>query len=281
MSENNFNNVLLKSLNEQHINFKFDCDNLIEESVFKDDLKKIIKSLDKNHPEIKLFLNNYIDKYSFLTFKDKIRLVKSTKQRDQLRKQKNKQKVRYNPLLWSQYPYTFDNFLRNNYNLFEEIKLADQKINFYSKLNCDFLVDIIKKDIEEIKSKSSYYGFYEIKLQEAAIILAKNVGYKFTDNKIFGYYLQNKFEYEPKIYPIHLLKNFISKQTKNIINILEKFPSANFKPIFDSFHVLVPSLNINKQIYDKNVDYYLIQNKIYSPILIGERNNICYFISFF
>jgi len=111
------------------------------------------------------------------------------------------------------------------------------------------------------------------------------------------------FDYEPRIYPLHELIDLASDEVKKTINLLEAFPDCNNKPIFDHFGVIVPSVNFPTcssnnmfsirdengiiQSYSlryeaiKSLDLILIKGKYFSPIIVGEREGKCYFLSYF
>ena len=116
-------------------------------------------------------------------------------------------------------------------------------------------------------------------------------------------YVDASYFYEPKVYPFHELKDVASDEVNSVIKFLEHFPEANNKPIFDHFGVIVPSVNFPTcssnnmfsirdengiiQSYSlryeaiKSLDLILIKGKYFSPILVGEREGKCYFLSYF
>jgi hypothetical protein len=159
-------------------------------------------------------------------------------------------------------------------------------------------------DIEAFKSKQeSYYGFNRITMTNAAVILAKQHKYHFVRSANGGvlisipsdYFtsLSNKIyvfdalslevrEYElpksgflnyvPRVYPLHNL--VVPDSMWKIIDCLERFPDADFRPIFDTYWVMFPGTE------EEKYDMYLLKQGIVCPILLGERDGKCFFISY-
>lgn len=113
---------------------------------------------------------------------------------------------------------------------------------------------------------------------------------------------QTPYDYEPRVYPYYEFASIASEETQKIISHLENFPDVGNKPIFDHFGVIVPSVDfplrksdsftfLDKsgilRVFDaredatKNLDKMLIENKDMYPIIIGEKDGKCYFISYF
>lgn len=92
-----------------------------------------------------------------------------------------------------------------------------------------------------------------------------------------------------------------NNETKVIIDILEKFPEADNKPIFDHFGIIVPSISlpfknrnhfsfinqdnifqtVSKEEALLYLDTHLVKNNCIKPIIVGEKDDKCYFISYF
>ena len=82
---------------------------------------------------------------------------------------------------------------------------------------------------------------------------------------------------------------------RKIVDTLESFPEANGKPVFDHFGVIVPSVIYSESCFRDSIglirkiddmqelsvllDRSLVKTKSVIPVLIGERDNKCYFIS--
>lgn len=109
-----------------------------------------------------------------------------------------------------------------------------------------------------------------------------------------------RLEYAPRIYPLSDFAELASTEVNNIIKYLDSFPKVGHKPIFDYFAVIVPGVNFPVatpyQVANKNglivehadlqeakyqLDKILIKEKYITPIIVGEKDGRCYFISYF
>ena len=98
----------------------------------------------------------------------------------------------------------------------------------------------------------------------------------------------------------------MTNNVRETISLLEAFPDAGGKPIFDHFGVIVPGIsfpttkivNITTlysfldergivQSYStreeaiKSLDLILIKNEYFHGVLVGEKDGKCFFISYF
>lgn len=116
------------------------------------------------------------------------------------------------------------------------------------------------------------------------------------DNALGGDY--SYFEYEPRSYTVNEMT--ASYEMQRMINYLESFPEMDGKPIFDHFRILVPGIkypngNWKKASYinesgiavsdssenvKRSIDMMFVKNKLYYPILLGEKDEFCYFICY-
>jgi len=116
-----------------------------------------------------------------------------------------------------------------------------------------------------------------------------------------------KFNYQPRMYPLLLWaeKNPLPETLQKIMNGVEKLRSLNEMPFFDYYWVLVPSLSVQHPIIQKTkdnfslridnetviynkaadaefaLDTFLVKKNQIIPIVIGERDGKCYFVSHF
>jgi len=104
------------------------------------------------------------------------------------------------------------------------------------------------------------------------------------------------FSYLPKVYCYHSLEEIASDEIKSVVNTLEEFPGACDRPIFDHYGVIVPSVIYNglclrdgaglihkftdQQEVQCALDRSLVKTKSVVPILVGERDSKCYFITY-
>tara|TARA_Y100000034_G_scaffold43496_3_gene53094 strand:- start:19529 stop:20794 length:1266 start_codon:yes stop_codon:yes gene_type:complete len=110
------------------------------------------------------------------------------------------------------------------------------------------------------------------------------------------------FNYEPRSYTISELQenHDISEEMQTLIDYLENFPDIGGKPIFDHFRVLVPGIAYPAKDWSRgtylnekgkkisgtvekvktDVDMMFIRQGTYCPILLGEKDEHCYFLSY-
>ena len=240
---------------------------------------------------------------------------------------------------WDSQPDDFSRFLRFDTSYQDEIKLAEKKATRYEELGCSSMAKEIRKSIESFNEhmEQSYYGFNRILMVHAALILAKSLEFSFelvgyenykilVNQSFFGKYNFDpeqaiefspyisraagspiftpkniQMEYEPRIYPLHEFIDIAPQSVKDTISLLEKFPDAGEKPIFDHFGLIVPSVSLpkNNDKYSfldeqgllhcfsikeealKAFDKILIKGNYIYPIVVAERDGKCYFVSYF
>jgi hypothetical protein len=224
--------------------------------------------------------------------------------------------------IWDSLPDSFAKFLRFNSAYEDDIFQAERKVARYEELGCTSLAGEIKKNIELLKENSQvYFGFNRITMTNTALILAKSLNFKFevetTDSveickitvprNIFSFnfdpnFLEDDFVFEPRVYPLHELMDIANDSVKKIIEVLENFPDAGNKPVFDHYGVVVPGIKfplIKDELYTffdesgvlrsynerdeavRSLDKILIKRGDLCPVILGERDGKCYFISYF
>lgn len=285
-----------------------------------------------------------------------VRLLSDEREREEIRMTKRMQTIDLQSVykkgeeIWLAQPDNFTRFLRFDTAYQDDLKIAEKKAQRYEELGCTSLASEVRKSIEAFKEhmEQAYYGFNRITMTNAAIILAKSLGYSYqppqemngmgysayrTDGKItvsrkfFGKYnfdseqvmefspivsqaagspiftqkSQPPFQYEPRVYPIHEFSDIATINVRKTISLLEKFPDAGDKPIFDHFGMIVPGVAFpsvkdnmysfldergivhsynNKEDAVKALDTILIKGEYFHPIIVGERDGKCYFICY-
>ena len=267
-----------------------------------------------------------------------IRLVPDKQRREKIRSQKKMQHIDLQSVskkglhYYNSHPNNFNNFIRFDKTLDVEIKRLKSKAQRFAELGCAFLAQEINDNLQSYQEyvNQTYFGFNRITMSTASIILAKNLEYKysivnsysnnanetlriFTSQDYFGDYIfdqdnleiQNdykSYEYEPKIYPLHAFQDILTDNILSMVNLLENFPEANNKPIFDFFGVIVPSINfptvqkngfytfidskgLHRMYLDSidakyEFDKHMINSKYFTPILVAEKDHKCYFLSY-
>jgi hypothetical protein len=214
-----------------------------------------------------------------------IRLIKDEKIRKEIRKNKKISEVglagfyEKARLIWDNLPGDFSIFLKNDTSFEKIIDDAESKADRYESVGCYELSKNIRDSVAVVRGliKDSYCGYRRISIKNASVILAKinrfelvvkNLENSFHKKK-YLIFLNNEI-YNPKIYPIHYLEDIKTDYIKSLFIDLES------TPLFDHYMVLVPSLN-SRQI---NQDLIDIKEKNAIPILLGEKDGKCYFISY-
>lgn len=112
--------------------------------------------------------------------------------------------------------------------------------------------------------------------------------------------LNGDYEYEARVYPVCQMFSTASEEMVKLIDHFDNFPDINGKVLFDDLLVLVPSVKLYGYsgtyfIKDKKgnilgfdseqeaaafLDKKLIESGSVYPVLLGERDSMCYFISY-
>lgn len=240
---------------------------------FRQQVLEAIKLAEKNrHLSISINFHKLVDRNKLKVIQNDfaIRLLKSSKDRDSIRKQRCVEIVNLKAFykkgseIWNRQPTDFKAFNRHNVPYLEDIGLAEQEIGRYTELGCESIANKIAKEIVKLKTNLSerYYGFNRITITTAAMILAKIHGYRLkTQWDIHGNKKIIITGYEPKIYPIHEMVHTASSNMLKLIDHFESFPEIGGKPLFDDFILLVPDVKS-------------------CPILLGERDRKSYWLCY-
>jgi len=287
-----------------------------------------------------------------------VRLLKDPLEREEIRLSKRMQTIDLQSIynkgeeVWNAQPDSFSRFLRFDTSYQDDLTLAEKKVERYEELGCNSLADEVRKSIDIFREhiEQSHYGFNRITMTNAAVILAKSVGFNYVpsqemicgfgthrteakinvDRKFFGRYnfdpeqslefnhaiseiahspifttkQKNNYLYQPRVYPLHEFWEITSHEMRDIIALLESFPDAGNKPIFDHFGVIVPGVALpqqtpkddlytilddnglaqifsSKEAAEKALDLILIKGEYIFPIVVGEKDGKCYFLSYF
>ncbi len=188
---------------------------------------------------------------------------------------------------WANHPNGFKLYVRNNDMFSGDVEKTKQKIEHYKKLGCLSLCEEITKSLNVFKKQlnEDYLGFHRINLTSASIVLAKVHGFIRTDKEIVFGSFNSSANYKPYIYPWNSVEEYASDQMKKIINRLEYFPACSNKSIFDNIIILVPSIYTNKTEVksipnQKTYDWELVKAGCLHPVVLGERDDKCYFITY-
>ena len=278
------------------------------------------------------------------TARSYVRVVEDRQQRGSLRKGKRTQIIDMQSLykkgdeVWSAQPEDFGRFMRFDSAYRSELEQAEKRMLRYRDMRCSTLAQEMQRSINSFRENmdQSYYGFNRITMTNAAVVLAKFLGYRFVpeqqmsigsfsysanpkiviDQSSLGDYrftvdnyvgglsqeqamakiMGQKHVYQPKVYPYPMLEDLAGDGVRKIVDCLERFPELGGKPIFDHYGVIVPSVLYTESCFrDSNgliqrfddmnelslvLDRSLIKTKSVIPVLVGERDNRCFFISY-
>lgn len=243
-------------------------------------LKHIIPSLPKLLDKKKLS-KNFLKLDTFA-----IRLLPKEK-REFCRVHKKMQVVNLVPFykkgtdLWNRCQNDFSAFARFSEPYKEEIQAYEKKALRYIDLGLKISGDKTASDVNKLRNNEVYYGFNRINLSYAALILARQSGcrlrttYDSNNFKNCKIVWPDGHDYELRAYPLHDMICVASEELLKLVHDLDNFPEANGKAVFDNFIVLVPSLSYT----DGEADRMQIQDAYIHPILLGEKDNKCFFIS--
>jgi hypothetical protein len=234
---------------------------------------------------INKFYTKCID-YNLINLDKKyVRLIKDEKTRKEIRKNKKISEVSLSGfyekarLIWNNLPEDFSIFSKNDTSFEKIIADAESKADRYDSVGCYELSKNIRDSIDVVKDiiKDSYCGYRRISIKNASVILAKINRFELVVKNLENSFHKKKYLiclnneiYNPKIYPIHYLEDIKTDYIKSLFIDLES------TPLFDHYMVLVPSFN-SRQI---NQDLIDIKEKNAIPILLGEKDGKCYFISY-
>jgi hypothetical protein len=226
-----------------------------------------------------------------------IRLFKDEDRRIAERNKKNNRQIDMHKNYVGGPAHGFKMFVRYSDSYKEEYDNACRMMERYEKLGATVLQETIKKTIDGFDKAfdDSHLGFHRITLTNAAVILANIHGCTFYRGEIiFPTALVSKgsrqkkyrksYYYSPRAYPYHELLQLSSPRIKKIINHLEHLPEKKGKPVFDHYIVVVPGMKLHGEYAKKQnsmaTDVEMIMEDLIFPILVGERDGKCYFISY-
>jgi hypothetical protein len=197
--------------------------------------------------------------------------------------------------MWEETPNDFSCYFRGN-NIYElDLNEAYKRLHHLKMFNLPDMAGQVEDYIKDTKDRirlDRYYEFNKIKLSTAAIILAKNIGVKYTVKTVpYGQHTAksyvdrewlgisslttDEFEYRPQLYPFYRLKS--SERIQETVEFLEAFPQIGKKPLFDHYRVLLPSFHTMDS-DDWNIQ--LIRQHRSLGVLLGERDGDHYFICY-
>jgi len=239
------------------------------------------KGLKYIYPHLRKMLKSEFREveHEFDCLKVAARLFKHNK-REALRQRKSIQLIDLSGVykrgrtVWDGLPSDFNLYIRNSEFESNELEKYEKQVQRFKDLGCKSMSEEIQKYIDVFKQafEEAYYGFRRITVTNAALICAKVNGYEWS-NQIVNQVIQ--CNYEPAVYPstCFLLPEKIIK----IIGLLDTWPETGGCPIFDYYVLLIPRFRSwLSQLCDVE---FLFKNNSITPVLLGEKDGKCYFIS--
>jgi len=154
------------------------------------------------------------------------------------------------------------------------------------------------KTPETLKVPKDFFG-YDLHPCKGDVIVSKRGS---RTPHMIGTLAPSLMDYAPRVYPVHRLVKTMSNQMLKVLDRLESFPEADDKSLFDHYLVVVPSVRCPKDMdnklsfYERNaktrsvfknekeaneaLDIHLITIGTVHPLLLGEKDGKCYFISY-
>jgi hypothetical protein len=203
-----------------------------------------------------------------------VRFIKNSDLRKEIRNNRANQELYFNTNrienLWNNTPNNFNFFIKNNKRYLKEINAAENQAQRYEFLGCLENAQVIRKEIEKFKNRfqDNCFGFHRITVMESAVILAKIHGARLKqENDCFCVDVEeichDDTEYRTCVCSSGLMPN--NENMQKVVSYLDNSPELGGKPMFDNYLVVYPNLDVQEKIF---------------PVLLGEKDGRCYFISF-
>jgi len=229
------------------------------------DLKPISKTLLKPPPRTLLSAKD----------RNKARNVSKSKELDLSRS------YELGPEAWDRHPDTFCSFVRMSSTVADEIEYGNKICSLFNGMGLTSHATFLTQELRKLRDgrDKSYYGFYALNMQSAAIILAKSLGYQWNNKNyievsedVFPHKFwsakqdedknldlpgledetvirsperrDSRLWYSPRFYPYSKFLVEPSSYIKSLIEKLESHPDVSGKPLFDQYWVVVPSVSV-------------------------------------
>jgi len=263
-------------------------------------VSKYLNRIIINHSRYKN-LNERIDAPS-----KNLRHVRFAKEeiRHEIREAKRIQNINFQILmkkskdLWEEHPKDFSSYIRGFNRLVPLVEEATNQYQRFENFGLTSLASEIKTQLSDfmIKSKDDdYYGFNQITIMISFIILGRmydatihsnqpdswiNKSYqcRMKTDQFRSSYSSNTHldfcDYKPIVLPFVKMER-VPGDMVSIVKKLDNWPEACGKPIFDSFWVMLPDIK-----GDLELTYDLIEDEKVVGVLLGEKDDDVYFISY-
>lgn len=196
-------------------------------------------------------------------------------------------------------PGNFSMYFRNSEKYLEELGNLKVKSDRFKQMRCSAIEKVFLKDVDNFASrfsKDSFLGFYRLSVKDSAEILRNIHGFGsvqgvFNMSSILGLIPSPNIVYCPLLLPLKQVSDMMTKSMSEVVSFLDSYGSFK-KPLFDCYWVLIPVINPNQSFYYKNKSYrtalgdlvvfgkHLLREGDVEAILLGDRENTSYFISY-
>ena len=211
---------------------------------------------------------------------------------------------------WNEQPSCFENLFRHKNRWSENLAHAKTQHRHFQELGLSGMTSKVKQSVDQIESRhrhNTYFGFNKISLTQALVILAKASGFEFLDGEFINSVtmspdllheclpaVRERLFLSPRLYTLGKLWLETLPKVQGVHLALESAPEVGYKPLFDHFYVLIPSVEYPTSdfrgfVLDEKIraergrnvlDVQLVKNGILKAALLGEVDKNLYFICF-
>lgn len=226
----------------------------------------------------------------------------------------------YPEQIWNATPVDLD-FVSRYKNVFEgEIEKVENRRLLFKQHGLEHMALEAEKEISYLRTSAEekqYLGFNEIPIKFLALLLAKMNGFEQTNisKNINKYVLQkeklpqnvltkdySELEVQCTLYNCRNCLDFIPQKLQQLIEHLDELPELGNRPAFDRFRIVLTTVKLPNQngcVYELQntsskieifsdynqaqhaLNYRLVQTSQTIGGLLGERDGVHYFISYF
>ena len=225
------------------------------------------------------------------------RFYASSEKRDAVRKKNVSKRIDLKHFLKKNKALLSKNVLIKDYIRFgnshkSEMDKYQAREQIFNNFGLIALKSAVEKSLSSLKfaAQENHFGFQRMSVCTAVVAACQLLNAKIDANSdliidpsfIKGFDAGCNIQHiiQPILHPVHNLNP--SDEMKELLSLLDNFPDADNKCIFDNYFVLVPA--VKSDIFEHNAKYAfdnkLIKEKRVFPILLGQKEGKCYFISF-
>jgi hypothetical protein len=220
---------------------------------------------------------------------------------------------------WEDCPEDLNQYIRisSDINKSDQVKKASNRFKNLLDHGLTNMADEVDRQIKQIK-EDIYFGFNKVTLPFVSTVLAKICGFNRNVNShkaslvlskedlgtgnIESYFpFIHDFQLYSKAYNYYEIIDMVPSYLNELISYLECFPELGNRPLFDHYRIIFPSLNVKNKNFpvvlknkdgsticcesledlQKNIDCVLFKENNFIGALLGERDGVHFFISYF